>query len=253
MKTLIRWVLILSFSFFPAVSLAQETGTERIELSPDIKIRSLAQGIWLYQVFESLPEYESPVSANGLILMSGPSAMLIDLPWTDEQTRAIADWIGSTHQAKVELVVPTHHHKDCSGGLAAAHDLGADSWALHKTTVKLYDAGSVIPKNSFSDEKVLDCGALTVELYYPGSGHTDDNIVAWIPERKVLFGGCLLKAANAASLGNIAEADLQAYPETLKQLERRYEDAEIVVPGHGEPGGRELIKLTLDLSKRQKR
>jgi len=235
------------------VVLAQESGEEKVELSPDIKLRSLTQGVWLYQASAILPGYDEPVSANGLILVSGPSAMLIDLPWNDEQTRIIAEWIASSHQAKVEFVVPTHHHQDCAGGLAAAHDLGADSWALHKTTVKLYDAGSVIPKNSFSNEKVLDCGALTVELFYPGTGHTDDNIVAWIPDRKVLFGGCLIRSAGAANLGNIEEADLEAYPETLEKIEDRYEAAEIVVPGHGEPGGKELIKHTSDLSKKQKR
>lgn len=253
MRNLLSSLVVLTVFMVSTVAPAQESGAEQIELSPEIKVRSLAQGVWLYQASATLPGFDDPVSGNGLILVSGPSAMLIDLPWNDEQTMIIAEWIDASHQAKIEFVVPTHHHQDCAGGLSAAHEAGAESWALHKTTVKLYDAGGVIPKKSFTNEKILDCGDLRVELFYPGPGHTDDNIVAWLPDRKVLFGGCLLRSADAVNLGNIEEADLEAYPKTLEKLEGRYEDAEIVVPGHGEPGGKELIKHTIDLSKKQKR
>ena len=92
-----------------------------------------------------------------------------------------------------------------------------------------------------------------MELEFPGNGHTDDNIVAWIPEEKVLFAGCLVRSLAAQDLGNISEADLKAYPDTLKKLQDEYKDAEIVVPGHGSPGNRDLIKHTIDLAKKQKK
>lgn len=253
MKNSLIVACFLVFFFIIALAAAQVPEGEVIELSSDVTVSRLTGRVWLYNARAELPDYEGPVTGNGLIVISGFSAMLIDLPWNDDQTRSIAEWIKGESGASLDYTVSTHYHQDCSGGLGAAHEIGAESWAFHKTTIKLYDQGSVIPKNSFSGEKVLYCGDLRIELFYPGNGHTDDNIVAWIPDEKVLFAGCLVRAKEAADLGNIAEADLKAYPDTLKNLQERFKDAEIVVPGHGLPGGRDLIEHTVVLSRNQKR
>jgi len=86
-----------------------------------------------------------------------------------------------------------------------------------------------------------------VELAFLGGGHTVDNIVAWIPAKKVLFGGCLVKSANAMNLGNTSEADLAGYPVTLRKIKQEYSQARIVVPGHGRPGNMELVDHTIVL------
>jgi len=232
---------------------AQGIAQEIIEISPDLSVKQLTRRVWLYTATATLEGVANPVPANGLILTSGYSAMLVNTCWNDEQVNALADWVSEKFEGKIELAVPTHAHQDCAGGLGAAKALGAETWALHKTTVKLYDLGGAVPQKSFQGEKLLFCGDLEVELYYPGAGHTDDNIVVWIPEEKVLFGGCLLRPHEAADLGNVADADLKAYPDTLEEVEDRYKDADIVVPGHGNPGDRDLIKHTKNLSKRQRR
>ena len=157
------------------IAAAQGLEKERIIISPDIEAVQLSWHVWLYSASTTLPGYESPVSGNGLVA------------WNDEQTRQVAEWISGKFEAALEYAVPTHAHSDSAGGLGAAHELGAESWALHKTTVKLYDLGSPIPKKSFTDKKTLYCGDLEVELMYPGGGHSDDNIVVWIPEEKVLY------------------------------------------------------------------
>ena len=86
-----------------------------------------------------------------------------------------------------------------------------------------------------------------MELAFPGGGHTVDNIVAWIPAKKILFAGCLVKALNAKNIGNTEDADLVAYPITLKKVKEKYPDAKIVVPGHGRPGELDLIDHTIRL------
>ena len=93
----------------------------------------------------------------------------------------------------------------------------------------------------------LSCGDNRVELSFLGGGHTIDNIVAWIPAMKILFGGCLVKSLNARNLGNTKEADLMSYPATLKKVREKYSEAKIVIPGHGQPGGIELIDHTIKL------
>jgi len=83
----------------------------------------------------------------------------------------------------------------------------------------------------------------------PGPGHTVDNIVTWIAAEKVLFGGCLVKAGTAKTLGFTAEADLAAWPATLARVKNRFPSARLLVPGHGDPGGWELAENTLKLIK----
>ena len=246
-------VYFLVLILVAGIAAAQGAGKEVIQISADVEAIQLTPHVWLYTVYTELPGQEGRVPGNGLVVVSGASAMLIDLPWNDDHTRVVAEWIKEKFGAAVETAVATHAHPDSAGGLGAAKELGAETWALHKTTVKLYDLGSTMPKNSFNGKKMLSCGDLDIELDFPGSGHTDDNIVAWIPEEKVLFAGCLVKSMAAQDLGNTSESDLKAYPDTLKNLLDEYKNAEIVVPGHGAPGDKELIRHTMDLSKKQKK
>ena len=178
--------------------------------------------------------------------------MMIDLPWTDEQTGLLFDWVGKVHGAKVETVVPTHSHIDCAGGLAEAHRRKADSFASDKTVEILKRTNKPVPKNWFSRRLSLACGQTRVELAYFGAGHTIDNITVWIPEKKILFAGCMVKSRNAQNLGNTKEADLDQWPKTLKKVREAYSEAKIVIPGHGRYGGTVLIDHTIELCENRK-
>jgi metallo-beta-lactamase class B len=187
------------------------------------------------------------VPANGLLVLDRREAMLIDLPWTDEQTAALFEWIETNCDARVRTVVPTHFHEDCMGGLREAHRRRALSYALDRTILEASRRHLPIPQNAFQDEIVLSCGGKPVEVRYFGAAHTRDNVVVWLPRQKILFGGCLVKSLNAESLGNTADGDTKAYPTTLRKVRAAYPQARIVVPGHGRWGGLELINHTLVL------
>jgi glyoxylase-like metal-dependent hydrolase (beta-lactamase superfamily II) len=73
-------------------------------------------------------------------------------------------------------------------------------------------------------------------VFYPGAGHTIDNVVAWVPSDGVLFAGCLVKSITAPDLGNVADADLGAYPATIRRLADTYRPRH-VIPGHGTIAG----------------
>ena len=90
------------------------------------------------------------------------------------------------------------------------------------------------------------CGSTCTEIrcYYFGGGHSEDNIAVWIPSAKLLFAGCMVKEMAAQNAGNLSDAVPAAWPATLDSLLVRFPDARIVVPGHGTPGGPELIRHT---------
>lgn len=234
-------VLIISGSFIYA-----QPAERIIKLAEDVEVRKLADGVWRHTTYYDIAGFQN-VPANGLIVIDGPDAMMIDTPWTDEQTGMLFDWIVKEHKAAIKKVIPTHSHIDCTGGLAEAHRRKADSFAFDKTVEILKSTNKPVPKNWFTDRLCLSCGDTSVEFAFLGAGHTVDNIVAWIPKEKILFGGDIIRAQNARNLGNTAEADLDSWPKSLKKIKQAYPHAEIVVPGHGGHGGQSLIDHTIDL------
>jgi cyclase len=78
---------------------------------------------------------------------------------------------------------------------------------------------------------------LLVELHHFGTAaHTTNDIVAWIPERRVLFTGDLVFNGGTpfVLMGSVAGA--------MMVLDRLMEyDAEVLVPGHGPPCHPDMI------------
>ncbi len=223
-----------------------QSANDSIKLSDDVEVRQLADGVWLHTTYYDIEGFEN-VPANGIIVIDSNEAIMIDLPWTDEQAGVLFDWVAKKQNAVIKKVVPTHWHIDCAGGLAEAHRRKAESFALDKTVKTLTAKKEPAPQNWFTDRLNLRCGDISVELAYLGPAHTVDNIVAWIPARNVLFGGCMVKSQNARNLGNITDADVESWPKTLKKVKETFPDAKIIVPGHGRPGTMELIDHTIEL------
>ena len=120
-------VLGISYSFIYA-----QPADQTNRLADDVEVKKFAEGIWLHTTYYDIDGFQN-VPANGLIVIDGPDAMLIDLPWTDEQTGVLFDWVVKEHKASIKRVIPTHSHIDSAGGLAEAHRRKADSFAFDKT------------------------------------------------------------------------------------------------------------------------
>lgn len=221
-------------------------GQDKIEIRKDVEVYPLTPGIWRHVTYKEMQE-GSLAPANGLIVRDGGHAVMIDTPWTSEQTAALLDWVEISLKAKVDAVVVCHSHQDCLGGLPEIHRRGITSIGMEKTRALALAAGVEAPRITFAGERRVKAGGRELELFYPGPGHTIDNIVVWIADERVLFGGCLVRAGDARTLGYTAEADLASWPATLNAMKSRYLGARWVVPGHGDPGGWELVDNTLKL------
>ena len=88
------------------------------------------------------------------------------------------------------------------------------------------------------------------ELFFPGAGHTRDNIVVWLPRQRTLFGGCFLKSVTSRGLGNLQDADVGAWGPSLRRVQARYARASRIVPGHGSIAG-DALAWTLGLTERR--
>jgi len=227
----------------------QQTSTppDRITIADDLEIERISDNVWRHVSYEYLESFGRS-SGNGLVVVAGDRAVLVDTPWRDEQTAALFDWVSEQLGAGITTVVVTHSHPDNLGGLGEAHRRGSRSVAYEKTVEFARENGRVVPQLAVGTSYDLNINDLHLELRFYGAGHTADNIVVWIPQENVLFGGCLVRSATTQILGYTEEADLESWPETIRRVLEQYGNQEpIVVPGHGPPGGIELLRHTLEL------
>lgn len=128
-----------------------------------------------------------------MVFTHNNKAVIIDTPWDDEQTLILIDYIETQLKCSLEAVIVTHSHNDCMGGLNVINGKNIPSYTLDKT-IELCKANNFpLPTHSFSDSLIITIDDKEVIMYYPGAGHSIDNIVAYIPSEKVLFAGCIVK------------------------------------------------------------
>lgn len=219
-----------------------------IPISNDLEIIQIADNAYIHRSYFDLEKFPH-CPANGLIVVDDNKALIVDTPWTNTETTDLINWIRKTLQVDIAGVIVTHWHADCMGGLKAVHDAGIPSYANQMTCEITQEKGLPLPQTCFKDSLTVVWGEQTAECYYPGAGHSLDNIVVYFPVSKLLFAGCLVKSMNSHNLGNTNDGDVNAYPQSLQNVLNRYPESQIVVPGHGQHGDLELIHHTLDLAK----
>lgn len=91
--------------------------------------------------------------------------------------------------------------------------------------------GLTHPTLTFSDRMTIDLGGDRGDLVleYVGRGHTEGDLVAWLPQQKILFAGDLVEAQAALYTGDAFHRDWSTT--TLDRI-REY-GAEILVGGRG--------------------
>jgi metallo-beta-lactamase class B len=225
-----------------------QTGYQKINLSPDLELIKLSDQCYIHVSYADMGGY-GRVASNGLIYIRDGKALLFDTPVTDSLTAVLTSWITGSMKLRLAGFVPNHWHSDCMGGLGYLKKLGIPSYANQKTIDMAILKGLPVPDHGFTDSLELLPGNKRVDCFYLGAGHSADNIVVWIPSEKVLFGGCMVKDLSAKGLGNLSDADLHEWPLTIQRVMRKFPSARIVIPGHGNCGGPELLQHTADLLK----
>jgi metallo-beta-lactamase class B len=140
--------------------------------------------------------------------------------------------------------VITHAHNDRLGGIGALGRRGVVAVALQRTAEIARTGGGVAPDSVRGLGVAPRTDAAGFELYYPGHGHSPDNIVVYFPRQRALFGGCLVKPDSATTTGNVADADVEEWPLAVARVRERYAAARIVVPGHGAVSGASALTAT---------
>lgn len=214
--------------------------------SNDIEIIRLSKNVFQHISYLQTESW-GKVACNGLIVVNGDETIIFDTPVDYKSSKLLIDKL-LENGISIVGVVPTHFHIDCVGGLKAFSNIGTVIYTS-KRTEEILQQGDEFKDyefTTFEEELNLDIGSGTIQLSYLGAGHTTDNIVGYYSEEKTLFGGCLVKAVGSMR-GNLADADVNEWSNTVRNVIEKYPNTEIVVPGHGKTGGIELLDYTIEL------
>ena len=216
---------------------ALELGAQPMtRIDKTVWVRRLAPGLWLHTTTGQIePGFYYP--ANGLVLERPQGSLLIDTGYTPGQAETLLAWSGRVLKRPITEAIATHLRNDRTGGIDGLRRHGVRTLA-HPATCALAKAHGVLEPQPIADFQG-DAHRLDddCELYFPGAGHTCDNIVAGLPQPRVLFGGCFLKSVTSSNLGNIADAVVDDWAGSLERARTRYPDAILAVPGHGTISG----------------
>jgi len=214
-------------------------GMERV--SDTLWLSRLTSNVWIHTTTNHLDGI-GYYPANGAIVTSANAALLIDTGWSASDARELLDAWERRKLPKITQALVTHFHFDRTGGIGELSKRGIPAYGNPLTIGLALDNGLPAPRPLHDVEK-RPRRLGPVEVFYPGEGHTLDNIVAWVPSDRVLFGGCLVKSTTAGDLGNVADANVAAYPATIRAVRRRYAPRH-VIPGHGTIEGNPLAHTT---------
>lgn len=236
------------FSFFAVLinlsCISQEH--KLIHVSKDIELTRLTRNAFVHVSYVNDLKY-GRFSSNGFLYISNGKAFLFDTPVNDSLTKELLTWIYDSLKVEIVGFVPNHWHSDCMGGLSYIKEQGINSFGNQMTIDIARSKGLPFPSNGFNDSLTLTLGDKEVCCYYLGAAHSTDNIVVWIPSEKILFPGCMCKDLNTNGLGNVIDGNLADYPKTIEKIIVKFDSAKVVVPGHGQIGGVELLKHTMEL------
>lgn len=222
-----------------------QSPARHIAISPDLELERLTEQVYLHRSFLNSEQF-GWVACNGMIYINSGKALVFDTPTTPELTAQLFDWLEDSLEVSIQGLIVNHFHDDCLGGLAEVHRRNIPSIAHRKTQKLAKKAGVVVPEIGFVKTLDMQVGGRPVVCRHLGEAHTRDNIVVWLPVEKVLFGGCMVKSLDAGK-GNLADANVAAWPATIEAIQAAFPEVQIVIPGHGAPGGPDLLDYTIRL------
>lgn len=242
----ISFLLLLLIIFSCSKQMQERQNQSIVYESENLIIEKISENVYQHISFLQTNDF-GKVSCNGMIVVDNEEAIVVDTPTDSLSSVELIRYLKSK-EILIQAVVPTHFHDDCLGGLDEFHKEKIPSISNQLTRDLLVEKNikKNVPKVTFENIFEFRVGEKILRLEYFGEGHTKDNIVAYFPDEKTLFGGCLLKEMGATK-GYLGDANENAWSETVTKLKQKYPDIQTVIPGHGERGGMELVDYTVGL------
>ncbi|MDE3145202.1 MAG: BlaB/IND/MUS family subclass B1 metallo-beta-lactamase [Bacteroidota bacterium] len=216
-----------------------------------LQIAHLTGDFYVYTTFNTYKGNQIP--ANGMYLVTENGVVLFDTPWDTTQFQPLLDSIKLKHNKTVILCIATHWHSDRTEGLEYYRQQGIKTYTTLLTDELCKKNNKKRAEFLMTKDTVFNIGQYAFETYYPGEGHTADNIIVWFSKEKILYGGCLIKGADAEDLGYLGDANVSEYETTLKSVQKKCPDAKFIIISHSDWNNINSLKHSIELAKKLKK
>jgi cyclase len=188
---------------------------------------------------------------NAAFIVGSERVVVIDTAFTVNRAKAFREQIDRVTGKPCATLLNTHHHGDHTHGnflfpeatiighrlcRQAMLDAGLGTTDMFQEGVDWGDIRIDPPFVTFDDQLTVHVGDLTLEAHFVGPAHTSNDVVFYVPQRRLLFAGDLAFSGGTpfALMGSV-HGSLDAY-RRLADL-----DVETVIPGHGPICGPEVL------------
>jgi len=216
-----------------------------------LKISQLRVDFYIYTTYSTYEGNQIP--ANGMYLLTNNGVVLFDTPWDTTQFQPLLDSIRLKHNKSVTICIATHWHSDRTEGLEYYKQKGIKTYTTLLTDKFSKENNKKRAEFLMTNDTIFNVGQYSFEVYYPGEGHTVDNIVVWFSKEKILYGGCLIKGAEAENLGYLGDANVSEYEATLKKVQKKCPDPKFIIVSHHDWTNINSLKHSIKLTRKLKK
>ena len=246
-----HWLLTLGLLLASSVSSwAADKSADQLSSKPLVQARRVVSGVYYVQ---GLSEMGSSANQNFIsnagFIVTSQGVVVIDALGSPELARRLVAEIAKVTRQRIHTVIVTHYHADHIYGLQVFKDLGARIVAhaaardyLTSDTAQLRLQVSRQDLWPWIDEKTrlvaadewlhgtqeLVIGSVRLVVQPVGPSHTAEDLVVYMPQKKVLFAGDLVFRNRIPYVG---QADSQHWMQAITHLQKF--DTQWMVPGHG--------------------
>lgn len=206
--------------------------------------------------------YQIQGRSNAAFVVGSDGVLLVDT-MTEGHGDVIRQSIAAVTPLPIRYVVNTHFHGDHVGSNGefgrAGIPIVAQRGVLTRLTSTTVDVRGVVhppadatslPTVTFTDRYVLDMPGIHAELVHLPGAHTDGDCYVWLPRQDIILTGDVVKTAEHPfpDLGNGGSLDgtIAANRLVLARIDARTK----ILPGHGGPGSRALLRASLAMMTR---
>ena len=253
-----RWPLLLMTAL---LALGGHAAAQSSRPQPE----PVAPGTWMVQGVSALGSSANRnFISNAAFVATRDGVVVFDALGSPELAKELSEEIARVTGQRVTHVIVTHYHADHIYGLQFFKDAGAQ--VIAHRNAKLYlnsetaqqrlkasreelfpfidEDTRLVPADRWIDgPTTLEIGGVSFRLQPAGPAHTPEDLVVWLPDRRVLIAGDLVFRGRVPFVG---QADSGHWIEALDTLLQF--DAAVIVPGHGpvSASARADLQLTRD-------
>ena len=194
------------------------------------------------------------IDSTTTFLITRDGVVVVDTRVTPLEAGKVLAEIRKRTQLPILYTINTHYHGDHTFGNQVFEDSGAI--IAHENVKKSLTGASgkahldffktmnipgmdetviTLPNMVFKEEMEMYVGGYHLKLIH-ARGHTDGDLFIYIKELKTLITGDLVSNGKVPYMGDAYVEEWIASLDVLSDF-----DAEIYIPGHGEPGGKPVL------------